>query len=157
MRKYIIRAIGKPKEAWQKEAISEYKKRLKAFGKVEIIELPEGSAGAKKPDEYKTKTKEAEALLSPLPDDAFIIALDETGKNLSSEDFTKRIEKESESGCAIVLLLGGSWGLSDEVRKRADLVLSFGKETLPHILARIVLLEQLYRAETILKGKTYHK
>ncbi len=157
MRRYIIRAVGKAKEPWQKEAVSEYEKRLKPFAKIDVTEIPEGSAGAKKPDEQKTRTKEAGSLLFSLPDNAFVVALDETGKNLSSEDFAKRIEKESESGRAIVFFVGGSWGLAEEVRKRADLVLSFGKETLPHILARIVLLEQLYRAETIIKGKTYHK
>lgn len=157
MRNYIVRAVGKPKEAWQKVALSEYAKRILAYAKLKTIEVAEGHGGSKKPDEQKTVSAEAKTLLSSLPDDAFVIALDETGKNLSSQDFAKRIEKESESGRTIMFLIGGSWGLAPEVRERADLVLSFGKETLPHILARIVLLEQLYRAETILKGKTYHK
>lgn len=145
------------KDAWQKAALYEYEKRLSTFAKIEIVEIPEGHGGAKKPDEQKTVSAEAENLLSSLPDNAFIVALDETGKNLDSETFAKRIEKETESGRPVVFLIGGSWGLAPEAREAADLVLSFGKETLPHILARIVLLEQLYRAETILKGKTYHK
>lgn len=157
MRQYIIRAVGKPKEAWQKDALAEYEKRLNAFAKIEVVEIPEGHGGAKKPDEQKTKSAEAESLLANLPADAFVVALDETGKNLSSRDFAKRIEKETEAGQTVIFLIGGSWGLSNDVREAADLVLSFGKETLPHLLARVVLLEQLYRAETILKGKTYHK
>lgn len=157
MRRYIVLAVGKPKESWQKQAILEYEKRLGAFTKVDTQELSEGHAGAKKPDIHKTRTAESKAMLATLPKDSFIIALDETGKNLSSEDFAKRIEKESENGRSITFLIGGSWGLLEDIHRRADLVLSFGKETLPHILARIVLLEQVYRAETILKGKTYHK
>jgi len=149
--------VGKPKEPWQKQAILEYKKRLTAFAKLEIQAFPEGHGGAKKPDVHKTRTVESKSLLASLPEDSLVIALDETGKNLSSEAFAKHIEKEGETGRSITFLLGGSWGLSEGIRKRADLVLSFGKETLPHILARIVLLEQIYRAETILKGKLYHK
>jgi 23S rRNA (pseudouridine1915-N3)-methyltransferase len=157
MRRYILRVVGKPGEDWQKSAISEYLKRLKPYAKVELIELPEGSGGAKKPDEQKTVAKEGAALIGGIPDSSRVIALDETGKNVSSEDFAKLIENEAAAGTPVVFLIGGSWGLSDEVRESADHVLSFGKQTLPHILARVVLLEQLYRAETILKGKTYHK
>jgi len=153
----MIRAVGKPKEDWQKEALKEYQKRLSAFAKIEAQEVPEGHGGAKKPDTQKTISKEAESLLASLPGNAFVIALDETGKNLSSEDFAKRIEVATEGGRPVIFLIGGSWGLDETVRERANLVLSFGKETLPHMLARIVLMEQIYRVETILKGKTYHK
>lgn len=134
-----------------------YLERLRPFAKVEIIELPEGHAASSKPDEHKTRSTEAASLLKSLPDQAFVVALDETGKNLSSSELSSKLETETASGRPIVFLIGGSWGLEPSVRARADLVLSFGKQTFPHSLARLVLLEQLYRSETLQRGKTYHK
>ncbi|MDO8583935.1 MAG: 23S rRNA (pseudouridine(1915)-N(3))-methyltransferase RlmH [bacterium] len=157
MHHFIFRVIGSAQESWHREAIASYTERLKPFAKVEMIELEEGHGGSAKPDEEKTRKKEAEALLKSLPSDAAIVALDETGKNLGSREIANWINDRSTSGSPIVFLIGGSWGLDKAVRERADLILSFGKQTLPHLLARIVLLEQLYRAETIIKGKTYHK
>lgn len=86
-----------------------------------------------------------------------MIALDQSGKNLSSTELASKIQTLTESGQALFFLIGGSWGLDETVLKRANLILSFGKQTLPHLLARVVLLEQLYRTETILAGKAYHK
>ena len=91
MKRYIIRAVGKSKESWQKEAISEYIKRLGAFVKLEIVEIAEGHDGARKVDKKKTQKNEAIALLKSVPKDSFLIALDGTGTNLSSQDFAKRI------------------------------------------------------------------
>ncbi|MSR84893.1 23S rRNA (pseudouridine(1915)-N(3))-methyltransferase RlmH [Candidatus Uhrbacteria bacterium] len=153
----MIRAIGKPHEAWQKEAIHTYIERLGSMAKIQLIELPEGHQGSAKPNEEKTRRLEAESLLKSLPASAWVIALDETGQNLSSTMLAKKMSEWSAGGRPVVFLIGGSWGLDSSIKERAHHVLSFGKHTLPHLLARITLLEQLYRAEMILSGKTYHK
>lgn len=157
MKKLIIRAIGKASEGWHAEAIQMYQERLKPLAQVDLIELPEGHGGSAKPDLAKTRRIEAESLLKGIPDGAFVIALDETGKQFDSTSFNKKLETWSEGGRAVVFLIGGSWGLDEAVRDGADIVLSFGSLTLPHQLARIVLLEQLYRAAMIERGTPYHK
>lgn len=157
MFRLYIRAIGAPSEDWHQQAIHSYEKRLKPYALLDTLELPEGHGKTAKPDLAKTRSTEARSLLKNLPAGAVVIALDETGKELTSPDFAKELERRGGSGQPVVFLIGGSWGLDPSVRDRADLVLSLGKITLPHALARVVLLEQLYRATTILGGKTYHK
>ncbi len=135
-----------------------YVERLLPFGGVDIVELPEGHGGAKKPDQTKTRETEAASLLKGIPKEAFVIALDEQGKPLSSPDLAQRLQDWSSDGSRpVVFLIGGSWGLDPSIRTRADIILSFGPLTLPHNLARIVLLEQLYRARMITAGREYHK
>ncbi|MBP7133978.1 23S rRNA (pseudouridine(1915)-N(3))-methyltransferase RlmH [Patescibacteria group bacterium] len=155
MHQFFIRAIGAPHTKWQMEALEDYIIRLSPYAKVSFQICEEGHQGSAKPDEVKTRSREADTLLSTLPANAYIIALDERGRNISSEQFSQTIKEYERQ--PIVFLLGGSWGLDERVRERAHFTLSMGKQTLPHILARIVLLEQLYRVETILQGKTYHK
>ena len=155
MHTFFVRAIGKAQTSWQKEALDEYKTRLSPYAQVQIIECSEGHQASAKPDEEKTRAREAETLLVSLPAHAYIIALDEQGRNLSSIQFAEIIKEYSDR--PIVFLIGGSWGLHASVRAQAHLTISLGKQTLPHLLARIVLIEQLYRVETILQGKTYHK
>lgn len=158
MKNLTIRAIGTLPESWQREAVHIYTERLAALGGIEVIQLPEGGAGSAKPDEKKTKEREADSLLKGVADRAFIVALDEAGTSYSSLHFAKKIDAWSEQGQRpLVFLIGGSWGLSGRVRERADAILSFGPMTLPHGIARVVLLEQLYRAKMINSGKTYHK
>jgi 23S rRNA (pseudouridine1915-N3)-methyltransferase len=157
MKNLIIRAIGKPTEPWQREAIHMFKDRLSAFGGVDVLELPEGHRGSAKPDPVKTQTAEAKSLLDGLPSSHILVTLDETGKSMTSEAFATQLTQwKSEAPC-VVFLIGGSWGLADEVRRRARFVLSLGPMTLPHGLCRVVLLEQLYRAEMIASGRAYHK
>jgi 23S rRNA (pseudouridine1915-N3)-methyltransferase len=157
MQKIIIRAIGRASESWHREAIQTYLERLVPFARPDLIELPEGHGGSAKPDIEKTRRTEAESLLKGIPDHAFVVALDETGKQVDSASFAHKLDAWSEGSRTLVFLIGGSWGLDATIRDRADAVLSLGSMTLPHLLARIVLLEQLYRAATILAGKTYHK
>lgn len=157
MKHLVIRTIGKPTEDWHPQAIHSYLKRLTPFAKLDLIELSEGHEGSAKPDEAKTRRAEAESLLKGIPPDAWVVALDEGGKNLASPELAAKLADWTSGGRTVVFLIGGSWGLDPSVRERADFGLSLGKQTLPHLLARIVLLEQLYRAETILNGKTYHK
>lgn len=131
-----------------------YVDRLKPLLHLEIIELPEGHKGSAKPDVEKTRETEGLSLLKGIPDDSTVIALDETGKLMDSPAFAQQL---SHMPSPVTILIGGSWGLSNEARSRADLVLSLGKMTLPHGLARVVLLEQIYRAQMIQRGTPYHK
>jgi 23S rRNA (pseudouridine1915-N3)-methyltransferase len=157
MKNLIIRAIGRLPETWQKEAVHSYMERLSSLGGAEVIELPEASKGSAKPDEVRTRAAEAVSLLKGIPEGAFVVALDETGKAFSSPELAKRLAGWSEQGQPVVFLIGGSWGLDASVRERANAVLAFGPMTLPHGLARVVLLEQLYRARMIQEGRAYQK
>jgi 23S rRNA (pseudouridine1915-N3)-methyltransferase len=157
MHHFILRVIGETHEGWHPQAIHTYINSLKPFAKVEMIELEEAHRGAAKPNVEETRKREGERLLQSLPAQATIVVLDERGVNDASTKFAERIAQWAEGGKPVVFLIGGSWGLSDEMRKKAHHLLSFGKQTLPHVLSRIILLEQLYRAETILRGKEYHK
>ena len=104
------------------------------------------------------KVREGALLLEALPADAAVVALDETGKDLSSEEFAKRLGRWRDDGRATVaFVIGGAEGLSDEVRGRADLLLSLGRQTWPHMLVRTMLAEQIYRAQQILAGHPYHR
>lgn len=157
MHHFVIRVIGETHEGWHPQAIHKYVESLRPFAKVEVIELEEAHRGSAKPNIEETRKREAERLFQSLPANATIVVLDERGKNESSPAFAERLEGWAEGGRPVVFLIGGSWGVSDEVREKANYLLSFGKQTLPHVMARILLLEQLYRAETILRGKEYHK
>lgn len=153
-----IRAIGTLQEPWQEAAEAQYIKRLQAFSTPTLFEGKEGHSGSAKPDLTRTKENEATELLKLIPNNSFVVCLDEHAKALDSATFSKAIEKWSEFGARpITFLIGGSWGLAERVKQRADISLSLSPLTMPHALARIVLLEQLYRALTILKGKEYHK
>ncbi len=156
MHTFTILAVGKAQESWQTEAISQYTTRLKPYAAVKIVEIPD------EPESPTTSTAqirhiEAEKLLRRIPAGSTLIALDETGKNLSSQEWAELLQNEAERGTPITLLIGGTNGLDPALRQSVQKSISLGKHTMPHILARIVLLEQLYRAETILKGKTYHR
>ncbi len=156
MHKLSIRAIGKPQEAWQRAAIEQYFERLQPFAKTNITEYEEQSESPTRSLE-QLQQLEAEKLLKNLPDGCLLIVLDEHGKSLSSPLFAEKLRGWTETGTELVFLIGGSNGLHASVRERADYLLSFGSQTLPHALARIVLLEQLYRTEKILRGSAYHK
>lgn len=145
-----IVCIGKLKEDFWKDACQEYIKRLGRFGKIDIIELSES-----KKDDINEESLE---ILSHLPKNAFIIALDVTGKALSSEEFASKIDNMATNGVShIAFIIGGSNGFNDEVRKAADFRLSFSSFTFPHQLMRVVLLEQIYRAFKINANEKYHK
>ncbi len=156
MHKLRIFAVGSPHEDWQREAIHSFCTRLGPFAQLEVKEVADGANGSAKPDPTRVKEKEAEALLGAIGNTPYI-ALDERGKNLSSEEWAALIKDHAETGQTLGFVIGGAWGLDERVREQAVKVVSFGKQTVPHILARILALEQLYRAETLLRGKEYHK
>lgn len=150
-----IRCIGRLPETWQREAIHMYATRCSAFGAFEVLEYKEGHDRSTKPDIEKTTQKEAAELLKNLPSDALVIALDEHGKQLDSTGFSELLSQNV--GQTFVFMIGGSWGLHQSVLDRADIKLSLGKMTLPHALARIILMEQIYRGLMIERGSEYHK
>ncbi len=151
--KLTIIAIAKMKKnAPEKGLIDTYIKQC--AWPIQIIELEEKRALTG----LSLKQAESELLLSHVPEGAKIIALDERGVNISSREFADKLIKWQDNGTRdIALLIGGADGHADIVRQKADLVLSFGKMTLPHMLMRVVLCEQLYRAYTISIGHPYHK
>jgi 23S rRNA (pseudouridine1915-N3)-methyltransferase len=157
MKRIHIRAVGKLPEAWQREAQAGFIERLGPYAKIDLVEIAEGHGGSSKPDPAKTRATEAEGLTKGYKEDVFIIALDEDGKEYDSPAFAKQMETWSQGGRPLVFLIGGSWGLDESILKDADAKLSLGNMTWPHGIARLLLLEQLFRAEAISRGKEYHK
>lgn len=154
-----IICVGKLKEAYLRDAIDEYSKRMKPLCRLSIIELNEERVGDDpSPAEIqKTVTAESERILAKIGKGDYVIAMCVEGKNISSEELSARIEDISMTHSTVDLIIGGSWGLSDTLKARADFKLSMGKMTFPHQLCRVMLLEQLYRAFQISKGTKYHK
>jgi len=155
IRRATILAVGGLR-GWADEGCQEYLKRLRGYFRVEIVEVREEDVNRRSADEVLAA--EGGRLLQRLPQGAYVITLDrEKGKALSSEELSQRLSSlgiSSQSHVAFVL--GGSLGLSKEVLKKADATVSFGNLTLPHSLARVVLLEQIYRAVKINRGEKYH-
>ena len=147
MLRITVFAVGKLKEAFWKDAVAEYLKRLDAYAKVQVREIPDS-----------TPAKEAAALLAALPERGQVILLDIRGKETSSEALAEKIGRYALAGDShLSFMIGGSDGVTAEVRKRATERVSFGPITLPHNLARVVLVEQIYRAFKIQRGEPYHK
>jgi len=155
-----IVCVGKIKEKYFRDAIEEYKKRLSRFCKLQITELNDLSIPdrASKAEEQMILTKEGDLILAKLKKDAYVIALCVEGRQMPTEEFAKTVNDLSILGKShIVFVIGGSLGLSDEVKKRADLSFSLSRLTLTHNMARLFLLEQVYRAFKIINGESYHK
>ncbi len=155
-----IITVGKLKENFWTSALDEYVKRIGRFAKVNIIEL----ADKKIPDNASLKEEiqildtEGDAILSKIRDSHFVFALCVEGTRLDSVEFAKKLCDISISGKSdIDFVIGGSLGLSDSVKKRADYKLSFSKMTFPHQLMRVILSEQIYRCFKIINNETYHK
>ena len=152
--------VGKIKEKYLKEAISEYSKRLSRYCRLEIIEVSDEKTPeqASQTVEEQIREKEGERLLKQIRDDMYVITLEIQGKMLSSEELAAKMEDlgiQGKSHSAFVI--GGSIGLGREVVKRSDYALSFSKMTFPHQLMRVILLEQVYRGYRIINGEPYHK
>ena len=153
-------AVGKIKEKFYTDAIAEYSKRLSRYCRLEIIQVADEKTpdGASEAQERQIKEKEGSRILAQIKDGAYVIALAVQGIMLSSEQLAGKLNRLGVDGQSqIVLIIGGSLGLSDEVLKRADYHLSFSPMTFPHQLMRVILLEQIYRSFRIIKGEPYHK
>lgn len=149
-----IICVGKIKEDYLESGIKEYLKRIGAFTKTEIIELKEGN----NIDILKTIETEGNSILEKICKDDFVISLEIEGKMINSVELSRKINDLYTYGKTnIAFIIGGSWGLSDKVKARSDFALSFSKFTFPHQLMRLILIEQIYRAFTIINNKEYHK
>ena len=142
--------VGKVKENFYKEAIKEYIKRLSKYTKLNVIEID---------DEPNINGIEKEGLniLKNINDKDYVITLEINGNMLTSEELSEKIDKTLLNSSNITFIIGGSYGLSEQVKQRSDYKLSFSKQTFPHQLFRVMFLEQLYRAFKIKNNETYHK
>lgn len=152
--------VGKLKEKYLVQGINEYVKRLGAYGKIQIIEVPDEKApeNLSEAQMIQVKEKEGERILGKIKDGEYLFALAIEGKNPSSESFAKQLEQLQIQGKSqFVFVIGGSLGLSQAVMQRSNAQISFGKMTYPHQLMRLILVEQIYRAMRINHGEPYHK
>lgn len=158
--KITILTVGKLKEKYWKQAIAEYEKRLGAYSKVEIIEVPDEKAPENMSDKEveQVKEKEGQRLLAKVKQQSTVITLEIKGNMLTSEGLAKEIESRMTRGqSAFTFIIGGSNGLHKDVLDRSDYALSFSKMTFPHQMMRLILIEQVYRAFKIMRGEAYHK
>ena len=155
IRRCTIISVGKPR-GWAAEASEDYAKRLRRYFSVSTIEVPEEDLNRCSHNEVLAT--EGERILKRLPKVAYVISLDrERGKQHSSERFALKLQDLGASGQShVAFVIGGPLGLSSEVLQRSNALWSFGSITLPHALARVVLLEQLYRAAKIHRNERYH-
>lgn len=154
-----IICVGKLKESYLRDAIDEYSKRMRTLCRLSIIELPEerSSDDPSAAEIGRVISAESERIMQKLGKGDYVIAMCVEGRNISSEELSAKLGDISMRSSTVDLIIGGSWGLSDELKSRADFKLSMGKMTFPHQLCRVMLLEQVYRAFQISKGTKYHK
>ncbi len=155
-----IIAVGKIKEKYTRDGIREFEKRLSRYCNLKIIEIDDEKApeNLSQRDMELVKDKEGKKILSKILQNSHIISLEIEGRQLSSEELSKKMEDLMIDGINdITFIVGGSLGLSSEVRNRANFKLSFSNMTFPHQLMRLILLEQIYRGFRIMKGEPYHR
>ncbi len=147
-----IITVGKIKEKYLKDGINEYLKRMQKYTKIEIIELQDEDF-----DINKTLLKEKEKIEKYIKERDYVVTLEIDGEELSSIELSKKIDNIMLNNSDIAFIIGGSYGLHDDIKKRSNFALSFSKMTFPHQLFRLILLEQIYRSFKILNNETYHK
>ncbi len=147
-----IICVGKIKEEYLKDAIKEYLKRLSKYTKIEIIELPDYSYDIK-----KTLETERDSILKCLKSNEYLILLDINGNEYTSREFANHLEKIRDINSNITFLIGGSYGVHEDIKKIVSEKISFSKLTFPHQLFRVILLEQIYRSFKIINHEEYHK
>ena len=148
-------SVGSIKEKYMQELISDYKKRISKYAQIELIELKDES---NKVNENVVKEIEGERILSSIKDGFYVVLLDLRGQMLDSVSLSKKIDEiATYQSSKIAFVIGGSYGVSEAVKKRANYSLSISKMTFPHQFARGILLEQIYRSFKILSNETYHK
>ncbi|MBE6719214.1 MAG: 23S rRNA (pseudouridine(1915)-N(3))-methyltransferase RlmH [Ruminococcaceae bacterium] len=157
--KISIIAVGKLKEKYLRDAVAEYTKRISAFAKISITEINEYRCyeNPSSAEIGQVLQKEGEQIISKIPKGSFVIPMCIEGVQKTSEEFSAEIEKISLTNSDITFIIGGSFGLSDEVKSLGKLKMSFSKMTFPHQLMRVILLEQVYRALSISNNTKYHK
>ena len=150
--------VGTLKEKYLSDTLAEYAKRIGAFAKWEEINLKEEKLSDESPSNVAAALEsEADKILAKIPKDAFVVALCIEGKMLSSEELARAVGNAVSASGKLCFIIGSSYGLSDRIKAKADLKLSFSRLTFPHQLVRVILAEAVYRSFTILSGKKYHK
>lgn len=156
MIKVNIVCVGRVKEKYFEEGIAEYAKRLSRYCEFKIIEVEEENFKKAEDGEINIiKEREGERILPHLKGYVFVSAIE--GKKLSSKAFSEKLKKAADERGTVSFVIGGSYGLADEVKKRARELISFSDMTFPHTLFRLMLVEQIYRAFSITAGTAYHK
>jgi 23S rRNA (pseudouridine1915-N3)-methyltransferase len=146
--------VGRDRSGWFEPGVQGYAERLRRYADVELLELP-AARGALPPAD--ARRREGQALLAKVGDDSWLVALDERGTLLDSVELSRLVAIARDAGRVLVFCISGDEGLDPSVRDRAWKVVSLSRMTLPHRLARLVLVEQLYRAFSLLRGEPYHK
>ena len=147
-----IITVGKLKEQYFRDAVEEYLKRLSKYTKIELIEVPDEDFDIK-----KTLDREKDSILKYITDKDYVVTMEIEGKELTSVELSKKLNDIMINNSDISFIIGGSYGLHDDIKKRSNYALSFSKMTFPHQLFRVMLLEQIYRSYKILNNETYHK
>ena len=158
MRFYVV-CIGKLKDAYLRDGVAEFVKRMRPYGGITITELNESQIGDKPSDADRKQVvvEEGERLLKAVPKNAYTVLLDVYGKTMSSEDLAKTIAKLEVDGISdMAFIVGGAFGVSDELRKSVNYKLSFSPMTFTHQMVRLLLVEQIYRASKINRNEPYH-
>ena len=158
MRFYVI-CIGKLKDAYLRDGVAEFVKRMRPYGGITITELNESKIGDKPSDADRKQIviEEGERLLKNVPKNAYTVLLDVYGKTMSSEDLAKTVAKLEVDGVSdMAFIVGGAFGVSDELRRSVNYKLSFSPMTFTHQMVRLLLVEQIYRASKINRNEPYH-
>ena len=154
--KVTILSVGRVRQSFIREGEREYLERLRAAFPIELVELGLDAPESMSPEEIRER--EAVETLKRVQGYEYLIVLDERGKSVSSHDFAKLLNARMTAGTrSLCFLIGGAFGFSEKIRQEADYILSLSALTMPHQLTRLVLLEQVYRAHTIVRGIKYHK
>ena len=149
-----VLSVGRDRSGWFEPAVEGYAERVRRHAELDLVELPTAK-GALPPAD--ARRREGEALLAKLRPESWLVALDERGTLLDSVELARLVATARDAGRELVFCIGGDEGLDDPVRERAWKVVALSRMTLPHRLARLVLMEQLYRAFSLLRGEPYHK
>ncbi len=153
----VLIFVGRASDSYIREGCRLYEERIRRYAELRLVPIPEERIAPKGRKEYILR-QEGRRIRENLPPEAFTVALDEKGKPLTSEAFSRNLELWGQSGSReIVFILGGPYGLEESLKKKSDFCLSFSTMTLAHGMARMLLLEQVYRAFSILRGEPYHK
>ena len=147
-----IITVGKIKEKYYTDAVNEYLKRLSKYTKINLIEVKDEDF-----DISKTLLKEKESIMKYIDDKDYVITLEIEGNELDSVSLSKKLEDIQNNNSSITFIIGGSYGLHEDIKKRSNYKLSFSRLTFPHQLFRVILLEQLYRSFKISNNESYHK
>ncbi len=154
--KIVVLSVGRVRQRFVLDAEGEYLQRIKGSFQVELVELGMESPESMKPAELQAR--EAQEVLKKTKSYDYLVVLDERGKEMTSKALSEFVQARMNSGIkSVCFVIGGAYGFSEKVRQEADLILSLSTLTFPHQLTRMLLVEQLYRAHTLIKGISYHK